>query len=134
MRAYLPISCVGTTALCLLVIASGWSKEPTADDLRRGQELYEQHCLECHGKEGHGDGPRAPFLAPKPGNLVSAAISAKSDEELLRIIANGQPRTAMKGWKEILSADDQQKVLAYLRSFIHFQPRPLNPPPVQNPK
>ncbi|MEO6203251.1 MAG: cytochrome c, partial [Nitrospirales bacterium] len=64
----------------------------------RGRDLYRIHCLECHGAEGRGDGPRAALLAPRPGNLVSAATSIKTDEELLEILAKGVPRTAMSGW------------------------------------
>jgi mono/diheme cytochrome c family protein len=100
-------------------------------ELERGRRIYEQRCLECHGTEGRGDGVKAPFLSPRPGNLVSAAISAKSDRELLKIIANGRVRTAMPAWKDQLSEDDQQAVLRYIRSLIRFTrpqtPRPPNP-------
>jgi mono/diheme cytochrome c family protein len=66
-------------------------------------------------------------LSPRPGNLISAATSAKSDEDLLKIIANGRPRTAMPAWKDELSEEDQRNVLAYIRSLIRFS-RPLTPP------
>jgi len=71
---------------------------------------------------------KAPFLSPRPGNLVSAATSAKSDKDLLKIIANGRPRTAMPAWKDQLSEEDQQAVLQYIRSLVRFT-RPLTPPP-----
>ncbi len=89
-------------------------------DIDQGREIYQTHCLECHGASGHGDGPRATTLAPRPGNLVSAATSAKTDDELLAIITQGVPRTAMKGWKGQLSLDDRRNVLAYVRSLVHF--------------
>src|SRR5215208_1839768 len=93
-----------------------------------GQRLYEQHCLDCHGPQGRGDGAKAPFLSPRPGNLVSAATSAKSDKDLLKIIANGRPRTAMPAWKDRLSEEDQREVLRYIRSLVQFH-RSLTPPP-----
>jgi mono/diheme cytochrome c family protein len=97
-------------------------------ELERGRQIYEQRCLECHGPEGRGDGVKAPFLSPRPGNLVSASVSAKSDRDLLKVIANGRARTAMPAWKNQLSDDDQQAVLRYIRSLIRFT-RPLTPPP-----
>ena len=101
---------------------------PSEPGMERGRSIYEQRCLECHGAEGRGDGMKAPFLSPRPGNLVSAATSAKSDKDLLKIIANGRPRTAMPAWKDQLSEEDQQAVLQYIRSLVRFT-RPLTPPP-----
>ena len=90
-------------------------------DIDQGREIYQTHCLECHGVQGHGDGPRATTLAPRPGNLVSAATSSKTDDELLVIITNGVPRTSMQGWNDRLSLDDRRNALAYIRSLVDFQ-------------
>ena len=105
------------------------ASEPLGADLGRGQEIYQKYCMECHGKRGRGDGPRAPLLAPRPGNLISAATSAKSDAELLGIITNGAPRTAMRGWKDELTQEDRLNVLAFVRSLVRFQKPSLTPPP-----
>ena len=99
-------------------------------DPERGRMIYEKHCADCHGQEGRGDGRQASSLSPRPGNLISAQTSAKSDQDLLRIIAKGKPRTAMTGWEERLSADDQAAVLAYIRSMVKFT-RSATPPPPQ---
>ncbi len=115
--------------LLLLLICSGAGlvlAQPSAG-LDRGQAIYREHCMECHGATGKGDGAKAPFLSPRPGNLISAATSAKTDKELLRTIAHGKPRTAMPAWQEVLSAEDQQAVLQYIRSLVRFT-RPLTPP------
>ncbi|RMH33569.1 MAG: cytochrome c [Nitrospirae bacterium] len=98
-------------------------------DVRKGAAIYARYCEECHGPEGRGNGPKAPLLSPRPGSFVSAATSVKSDAELLQIIENGVPRTAMKGWKDILSKEDRLNVLAYIRSLVHFHPPSLTPPP-----
>jgi mono/diheme cytochrome c family protein len=90
-------------------------------DIDQGREIYQTHCLECHGVPGHGDGPRAIILAPQPRNLISAATSSKTDEKLLAIIRNGMVRTSMQGWKDRLSLDDRRNVLAYIRSLGHSQ-------------
>ena len=103
--------------------------ESLPGDPQKGHKIYLEFCADCHGPEGRGDGPRASLLAPGPGNFVSAATSVKSDEELLRIITNGVPRTAMQGWKHRLSEQDHIDVLAFIRSLVHFQEPSLTPPP-----
>ncbi|WHZ24009.1 MAG: hypothetical protein OJF47_003121 [Nitrospira sp.] len=99
-----------------------------SEPLDRGQAIYLEHCMDCHGAAGKGDGVKAPFLSPRPGNLVSAATSAKTDKELLRTIAQGKPHTAMSAWQDRLSNEDQQAVLRYIRSLIRFT-RPATPSP-----
>ena len=113
----------------VLLIGTGILLAQPSDGLQRGQSLYREHCMDCHGTAGKGDGPKAPFLSPRPGNLVSAATSAKTDKELLRTIAQGKPRTAMPGWKEALPEEDQQAVLQYIRSLIQFSRFPTATPP-----
>ena len=60
-------------------------------DIEQGREIYQAHCLECHGVKGHCYGPRTTTLAPCSGNLVSSATSSKTDDELLGIITQGAP-------------------------------------------
>jgi mono/diheme cytochrome c family protein len=110
------------------LIGPSFATPPAPATLEQGRAIYEQRCLDCHGPEGRGDGTRALSLSPRPGNLVSAYTSAKSDQELLKIIANGRPRTAMPAWKGHLSEDEQQAVLAYIRSLVKFTRSATSPP------
>jgi mono/diheme cytochrome c family protein len=93
-----------------------------------GKLIFDDRCASCHGLLGRGDGPRAPFLSPRPSSLLSAGISAKSDAELFSIITNGKPRTDMPAWKDLLTEQQRQDVLAYLRTLVRFH-KPLTPPP-----
>jgi mono/diheme cytochrome c family protein len=118
-----------STVLGLLGIAlASVAAAPDQTAWERGRVIYEQRCLDCHGPEGRGDGIKALSLSPRPGNLVSAATSAKSDQDLLKIIANGRPRTEMPAWKDELSDEEQRNVLVYIRSLVRFS-RSLTPPP-----
>jgi len=124
------------TCLQLLCIAwsLGWALTTGADGAPsdvsdRGKLIYEQRCALCHGPQGRGDGPEAPFLSPRPGSLISAATSVKSDADLLAVIANGKPRTAMPAWKDLLTDEQQRDVLAYLRTLIRFYKPPGQLPP-----
>lgn len=109
--------------------AQDFTEVSSQPDRQPGEGIYQVHCAECHGPSGHGDGPKAALLAPRPGNLVSAATSTKTDEELLAIISRGVPRTAMRGWEGELSDAEQRKVLAYIRSLVHFQAPTQTPSP-----
>ena len=111
------------------IIGASMATPPPPIALQQGRALYERHCADCHGPEGRGDGKQAISLSPRPGNLVSAQTSAKSDQDLLKIIANGRPRTAMSAWSEQLTVDEQRAVLAYIRSLVKFTRSATPPPP-----
>jgi mono/diheme cytochrome c family protein len=123
-RTAFAITVLGLLGIGLASVAAPSDQPGSA----RGRVIYEQRCLDCHGPEGRGDGSKALSLSPRPGNLVSAATSAKSDQDLLKIIANGRPRTAMPAWKDELSDEEQRDVLAYIRSLVRFS-RSLTPLP-----
>jgi len=101
----------------------------STEALERGRAIYEGQCASCHGPQGRGDGPEAPFLSPRPASLISAGTSIKTDAELLAVIVKGKPRTAMPAWKDRLTDEQLHEVLAYIRSLVRFQPKPLTPPP-----
>ncbi len=99
----------------------------------QGKAIFEERCASCHGLTGKGDGPMAPFLSPRPASLISAGTSVKSDKELLDVIANGKPRTAMPAWKDLLSTEERYDVLSYIRTLVRFHPKPLTPGPPNEP-
>lgn len=117
------------SGLILSVMGMALASTPPSPQIGEGRLVYETHCADCHGLQGHGDGKMAVSLSPRPGNLISAQTSAKSDQELLKIIANGKRRTAMPAWKDRLSEQEQLAVLAYIRSMIHFTRSATPPPP-----
>jgi mono/diheme cytochrome c family protein len=78
-------------------------KNPIAkseESMARGHALFTQHCVVCHGEQGHGDGPAAAALNPKPPNLTMAGRH-HSAGDLAWKIANG--RGAMPAWKGTLT-------------------------------
>ncbi len=119
--------------LCAVVLLGATrlldARQAPAGPLEEGRQIFQRHCAGCHGPGGRGDGPQAPFLSPRPANLISAATSVKTDAELLAIITNGMPRTSMPAWQDRLTEPQRRDVLAYIRSLIRFQPAPLTPPP-----
>lgn len=69
-------------ALACGTLAAG-STAARADDgereTGRGKQLYMSHCASCHGADGAGSGPVAPFLTISPTNLTR--IAARNDGE-----------------------------------------------------
>lgn len=86
-------------------------------DPAKGKAVYEQRCLACHGPQGKGDGPTGKVLVPPAADFTSAASKKKSDADLLTIIENGKPPTAMMAWKGQLPGQDIQHVLAYVKTL-----------------
>jgi len=49
------------------------------------------------------------------------------------VITNGKPRTAMPAWKDQLTDEQRQDVLAYIRTLVRFYKPPLQQPQDEQP-
>ncbi len=92
--------------------------------------LYREHCAHCHGISGDGSGPTASFLNPYPRDFRLGKFKFKStplrqaptDEDLVNIIRNGIPGTAMPSFrtldpKEVEALVDYVKYLTIRGQF-----------------
>ena len=89
----------------------------------RGKALYNEKCANCHGPTGHGDGPQAALLDPKPTNLSDAKyMSTLTDEHIFKTISEGGiavgKSNLMPRWKFVLLENDIWIVVAYIRKDI----------------
>jgi mono/diheme cytochrome c family protein len=103
----------------------------------RGKQIYDAHCVECHGTNGKGDGPAAHLMTPHPRDFTSAKYKIRStetgslptDDDLLRSVRQGLYGTAMPGWQKILPEDDVRAVVDYVKTlsprFAAEKPQPL---------
>lgn len=89
----------------------------SAQSVARGQQLFAQNCVVCHGPQGRGDGPTAPTLNPRPPDMSLPHTAAHSDGYLFNQITNGVPGSAMPAWGEQFSAQDRWNLVNYLRAF-----------------
>jgi putative heme-binding domain-containing protein len=99
-------------ALFLIAAATPALAQPAAQAVAQGKALYDQHCTACHGANA-GAGERAPAI-------VSAATSMRgqrSDAQLMAIVKNGIPGTAMPAWGNRLSDGDIANIGAYIRAL-----------------
>jgi len=79
-----------------------------------GKAIYDKNCAGCHGADGKGNPALAKTLGEKGLNIVSKETAVKSDDALLKIIAEGAGK--MPASKK-LTKDEHKQVLQYSRSL-----------------
>ncbi len=80
--------------------------------VQRGQAVYNNYCLTCHGPRGYGDGPVVnPFPIPK--SLQSENMLLWKDGHLFHIITKGQG--VMPSYAQQIQPEDRWAVIHYLR-------------------
>lgn len=102
-----------TTTVMVLTLA--WPiTQALAADADAGKTGYEKNCAGCHGADGKGNPALAKTLGEKGLNITGKETTQKSDEVLLKIIAEGAGK--MPANKK-LTKDEQKAVLQYSRSL-----------------
>lgn len=88
-----------------------------APDVARGFALYTEQCASCHGLTGHGDGPNAKGLEPKPVAFSDATRARqRSLFGLYQVIGQGLDGTAMPSFAA-LPSEDRWALAYYIGSF-----------------
>lgn len=88
----------------------------------KGQGLYRQHCVHCHGINGDGKGPTAAFLNPYPRDFTLGKFKFNSTrigepsthEDLHRILMNGINGTAMPSFA-LLDGGEIEALVDYVK-------------------
>lgn len=86
-----------------------------AAETSSGARLYGQHCAVCHGPKGKGDGLAG--LQPPPADLTSPRAATQLAPQLIKTVHEGRANTAMGAWRQLLSEQDIEDVVAYLRQL-----------------
>lgn len=91
-----------------------------------GQVIYETNCATCHGQTGHGDGPAAESLDPKPASLANAAMMNEMTDGYLfwRVSKGGQMdpfNSAMPAWGKTLTDKQIWQAISYVRTLSNGQ-------------
>ena len=132
----------GWMVLAVLIAAAsalpvGGLSAQNGDDL--GRVTYDRWCAGCHGVDGAGEGDAAGYMLPRPRDFTQALYQIRTtasgelptDEDILNIIDVGMPGTTMPGWEELLSGDEKDALVQYLKTFSRFfspdeVPQPLD--------
>ena len=120
--------------------------------IAHGKEVYERHCIGCHGVKGDGNGPAATFThVQRPRNFTYGVFKFRltkgplpSDADLLRTITRGVRGTAMPAWFELpLRGSPRRDPVRQVRAdgrplrpdqpYFYFVDEPPGPPLADRP-
>ncbi len=88
----------------------------------KGKVTFQTMCSPCHGMTGHGDGPSAAALDPKPRNLAKPGyVASLSDDHIVKLLKGGGAAVGLSPLMPPLGAamTEQQlaDVIAYVRTL-----------------
>ena len=112
----------------LLLLASGAPDLGAQEGAPPGKEAYDRWCAGCHGVDGAGAGPGAAVMLPRPRDFTRALYQVRttatgqlpSDADILGVIDRGMPGTTMPGWEDVLTRNEREQLVQYLKSFSQF--------------
>ena len=118
-------------ALAVLIAAASASRVGSLsaqDDDDLGRVTYDRWCAGCHGVDGTGNGAGADYMLPRPRDFTQALYQIRTtasgdlptDEDILNVIDRGMPGTTMPGWEDLLSDDEREALVQYLKTFSRF--------------
>ncbi len=131
-------------------IAAQQAQPDSTADLQLGRKVYAEACQECHGTEGHGDGPKARKLGFHPRKLSLGSFKCRctesgdlpTDDDLYRVVTRGMSGTPMQPHEKTLSETERRAVVQYIKTLtpnfasapplrcVRLAPSPVQPTPV----
>ncbi|HEY0635326.1 MAG TPA: cbb3-type cytochrome c oxidase subunit II [Gammaproteobacteria bacterium] len=114
---------------------------PSAQLITQGRTVWEQaQCWECHGREGRGDGEKAPDLSDdlgfpiRPANLTTGQFkSGPGVKDIFRTVSTGLAGTPMPSYAATVTEADRWALAYFVLSLSAFKdpltgaPLPLTP-------
>ena len=79
-----------------------------AGDMQKGREVYEMHCVACHGMNGYALDMTIPSFANGDRMFIM-------DQEMMQSIRNG--KNMMPAFRGLLSDEEIRDVITYLRTL-----------------
>jgi len=84
----------------------------------RGERIFLEHCTQCHGPEGRGDGSMSAELPVPIADFTDPTfVESRSPQDLHDVISEGRMENLMPPWSEALSEQEIWDTAAYLWSL-----------------
>src|SRR5574341_1044541 len=114
----------GAALLLVACCAPARAAAATSDQIDAGKQVYAQHCAQCHGEKGDGQGAGASHLLPRPRDFTTGSFKLRTtpsgmlptDDDLKRVVRLGMPYTSMPAWPQLRDAE-VDAVVQYLKTF-----------------
>ncbi len=105
-----------------------------ANSIANGSMLYTQHCIECHGPQGKGNGIKSRTLSTKlPDLLTEPHTTEHTPGDFYNWITYGMANTDMPGYLDKLSDEDRWDLVNYIHALSRgYQARILTPEIIPN--
>jgi len=88
----------------------------------RGLTLYQANCAFCHAADGTGQNWIGSFLEPRPRDFTSDSFTLADAPAALRAtIKTGLPGTSMPAWRHVLTDEEIDAIIAYIRAAFRGQ-------------
>ena len=101
---------------------------PTPEMLARGQALFAQNCVSCHGPKGDGDGPAGKGLNPPPRRFTQKDgwVNGFHIDGIYKTLEQGVKGSSMVAYT-MLTKRDRMALVHYVRSLGAFDHGPDDP-------
>ena len=86
------------------------------ESLARGREMYDTHCIVCHGAQGRGNGPVGQKFVPQPMELNLDYVQLQPDGQLYYTISHGS--LAMPFYRQAIAAQDRWHLVNFIKEVF----------------
>ncbi|MFQ5549487.1 MAG: c-type cytochrome [Woeseia sp.] len=86
------------------------------ESLARGREMYETHCIVCHGPEGRGNGPVGRKFVPQPMELNFDYVQLQPDGQIFYTISHGS--IAMPFYRQAIAVEDRWHLVNFIKEVF----------------
>jgi cytochrome c oxidase cbb3-type subunit 3 len=89
-----------------------------------GREIYNFRCYFCHGYSGNAKTLASTFLSPQPRDFTATSPSSLTRSAMIEAVTKGRPDTAMMAFKTILTREEIEAVVDFVRQEFMFDKNP----------
>jgi mono/diheme cytochrome c family protein len=86
------------------------------ESLARGREMYDLHCIVCHGAQGRGNGPVGQKFVPQPMELNFDYVQLQPDGQIFYTISHGS--IAMPFYREAIAVEDRWHLVNFIKEVF----------------
>jgi mono/diheme cytochrome c family protein len=86
------------------------------ESLARGREMYELHCIVCHGAEGRGNGLVGQKFVPQPMELNLDYVQLQPDGQIYYTISHGS--LAMPFYRQAIADEDRWHLVNFIKEVF----------------